>query len=147
LSWFGGKRARDATLMGAREDDALVEAKEGHFVMDGSHVHTMTFTVVVFYALASIGIALYSKIKNARMAEQSGDEKSAYFLGGRNFGWFVLFLTIFSTTFNGTLVVWLPMLTAYKGLATVTSCEGAISLHTAQLFHIISKEKERHTGK
>ena len=79
-------------------------------------IHTQTFVIMCIFITFSLGLAIYANIRNRMQTAQTGDSQSAYFLAGRAMGPVVLFLTIFSTTFSGTLVVWLPLQAAWLGL-------------------------------
>ena len=97
-------------------EEAETAAKDGHFLFSGSHVHAQTFMFMLFFMGLSLSCAIYARLKISSNVAQTSDAEGAYFLGGRSFGPWIMFLTIFSTTFNGTLVVWLPVETAWFGL-------------------------------
>jgi Na+/proline symporter len=97
-------------------EQAETAARDGHFLFSGSHVHAQTFMFMLFFMFLSLSCAIWARLKISSNVAQTADSEGAYFLAGRSFGPWILFLTIFSTTFNGTLVVWLPAETAWFGL-------------------------------
>ena len=54
-------------------EDAVLEAKSGHFILDNSHIHIMTFAFICFYACISLTLAVYSRFRNKASAEQTGE--------------------------------------------------------------------------
>ena len=89
---------------------------ESHFEMGGGTVHIGVFVVICLYVLVVGGFAYFSFMKNKYHSSITGDEQTSYFLAGRSFGKWLLFLTMFSTLFSGFTVVFVPLEAAWAGL-------------------------------
>jgi SSS family solute:Na+ symporter len=66
--------------------------------------------IIFLYLIASLGIGLYASRRSDRNTEE-------YFLGGRNFGWFAIGLTIFATNISSEHFIGLAGSGASRGLA------------------------------
>jgi Na+/proline symporter len=111
-------------------------AREGHWIMHDGEVHIGVFCVVCAYMMTVGGLAVWAFYQNRQDGALSGKKEEAYFLAGRSFGWFILFLTMFSSLFSGITVIFVPLEAAWSGYRRVGrwwSFTGALACGPAML--------------